>query len=146
MILSNSLVFAAGAFLSIGMFAFPSEPPGTTPTPRGCPDRKATSVELEINDLGQQTACSIGIQLANGEVWIPTCPEKMEWVPSHGECHGEPNEGTRCVIAGDLPVLTSTCSCSPVIHLPSGWVAAGCTCTDFVHTGTVEDFVTQTCN
>ncbi|MCK6447733.1 MAG: hypothetical protein L6Q99_15175 [Planctomycetes bacterium] len=135
---------ASVSFATFGALAPAMDVSGTTPTPRGCPDRKATAVDSEYIELGPQTACASGVKLKNGEVWVPSCPEKLTIVPWHGECHGEPNEGTRCMILGDLPVSTGTCSCDSVIFI-GNWVVVGCTCSDFVASGTVENFGTQDC-
>ncbi|MAF66208.1 MAG: hypothetical protein CMJ84_11195 [Planctomycetes bacterium] len=131
----------------LGVAALSAMPMLTRAQAPPCPDTRACNVKAEVVTIGMQT-CGMGVIIFGYEISIlgPECPDKKLTYPAHGECHGAPAEGMRCVPAGLLPVTYEQCECANASVLGVGLAIPSCDCSDGGNIGTIETFKTESCH
>ncbi|MDP6539704.1 MAG: hypothetical protein QF410_09180, partial [Planctomycetota bacterium] len=112
-----------------------------------CPNERACNVKARVVEAGTTQNCGFGVIIFGYEISLlgPECPDKKVTYPAHGECHGAPAEGMRCVPAELVPVTYEECDCVTATVLGNGLALPACDCTDGGTIGTLQTYKTEQC-
>jgi hypothetical protein len=113
-----------------------------------CPDQRADNVPAHFATSGTVNQCATYFQFLGLSIVIGKhrCPTTELLHPAHQECFGTAHAGTDCVKTGEMPAYRRDCQCKPADGGAMGSVDEMCICTDWMQSGTIEDYATVECS